>query len=56
MEFEPDKTPSLFVIIELEDEFATIFGRKADLRTPEELSPYFHDEVLAQARSLYVKP
>lgn len=55
VEFEPGKTPSLFVIIDLEDELATILGRKTDLRTPEELSPYFRNEVLAQARSLYVK-
>lgn len=55
VEFEPGKTPSLFVIIDLEDELATILGRKTDLRTPEELSPYFRKEVLAQAKSLYVK-
>ena len=55
VEFEPGKTPSLFVLIDLEDELATIIGRKADLRTPEELSPYFRNEVLAQAKSLYVK-
>ncbi len=55
VEFEPGKTPSLFVIIDLEDELATILDRKIDLRTPEELSSYFRDEVLAQAKSLYVK-
>lgn len=55
VEFEPGKTPSLFVIIDLEDELTTILGRKTDLRTPEELSHYFRNEVLAQAKSLYVK-
>lgn len=55
VEFEPGKTPSLFVIIDLEDELATILGRKTDLRTPEELSPYFRNEVLKKARSLFVK-
>jgi uncharacterized protein len=55
VEFEPGKTPSLFILIDLEDELANILGRKTDLRTPEELSPYFRDEVLSQARSLYVK-
>ena len=55
VEFEPNKTPSLFVLIDFEDELTTILGRKADLRTPEELSPYFRDEVLAQAKPLYVK-
>lgn len=55
VEFEPGKTPSLFIIIDFEDELTTLLGRKIDLRTPEELSPYFRDEVLAQARTLYVK-
>lgn len=56
VEFEPGKTPSLFMIINLEDELNSILGRKADLRTPEELSRYFRNEVLTQAKSLYVKP
>lgn len=55
VEFEPGKTPSLFTLIDLEDELTTIVGRKTDLRTPEELSRYFRNEVLAHARSLYVK-
>jgi predicted nucleotidyltransferase len=55
VEFEPGKTPSLFTLIDLEDELTNIVGRKTDLRTPEELSRYFRDEVLAQAKSLYVK-
>lgn len=55
IEFEPGKTPSLFVLIDLEDELTNIVGRKADLRTPEELSRYFRNEVLAHAKSLYVK-
>lgn len=55
VEFEPGKTPSLFILIDLENELTNIVGRKTDLRTPEELSRYFRDEVLAQAKSLYVK-
>lgn len=55
VEFEPGQTPSLFVLINLEDELTILLGRKADLRTPEELSPYFRNEVLDQAKSLYVK-
>ena len=49
VEFEPGKTPSLFVLIDLEDELTTVLGRKADLRTPEELSRYFRNEVVANA-------
>lgn len=55
VEFEPGQTPSLFTIISLEDELTNIIGRKADLRTPEELSRYFRDEILTSAKSLYVK-
>ena len=56
IEFEPGKTPSLFTLIDLEDELSAILGRKTDLRTPEELSRYFRNEVLDQAKPLYVKP
>lgn len=55
VEFEPGKTPSLFTLIDLEQELTAILGRKTDLRTPEELSRYFRNDVLAHARSLYVK-
>lgn len=55
VEFEQGMTPSLFTLIDLEDELTAILGRKTDLRTPEELSRYFRSEVLAHARSLYVK-
>jgi len=56
VEFETGKTPSLFELIRLEEELTTVLGRKTDLRTPEELSRYFRNEVLTQAKSLYVKP
>lgn len=55
VEFELGKTPSLFALINLENELAATLGRKIDLRTKEELSRYFRAEVLAHARSLYVK-
>lgn len=55
VEFESEKTPSLFTLINLEDELTMLLGRKTDLRTPEELSCYFRDEVLTNARPLYVK-
>jgi uncharacterized protein len=55
VEFEPGKTPSLFTLINLEDELTHLVGRKTDLRTPEELSRYFRKEVVSQAKTLYVK-
>ncbi len=56
VEFEPDQTPSLFTIVTMEDELATLLGRKTDLRTAQDLSKYFRDEVIASARAIYVKP
>src|SRR5947209_7576473 len=56
VEFEPDQTPSLFTIVIMEDELAALLGRKADLRTAQDLSQYFRDEVITMARPLYVKP
>lgn len=38
IEFESGKTPSLFTLINLEDELSQIVGRKADLRTQEDKS------------------
>ena len=37
----------------MEIEISEILGRKADLRTPEDLSRYFRDEVLSQAKVQY---
>lgn len=56
VEFEPDQTPSLFTMINMEDELAILLGRKTDLRTAQDLSKYFRDEVVSSARALYVKP
>jgi predicted nucleotidyltransferase len=33
----------------MEIELSEMIGRKADLRTPQELSPYFRDDVLREA-------
>ena len=55
VEFEPGNTPGLISYCRMERELAEIIGyRKVDLRTPQELSKYFRDEVLAQAEVQYV--
>src|ERR1700761_6419776 len=56
VEFEPDQTPSLFTIVTMEDEIGTLLGRKADLRTAQDLSKYFRNEIVSSARPVYVKP
>lgn len=50
VEFEPGKTPGFFKIVSMEMELSELLeGRKIDLRTPEELSIYFRDRVMAEA-------
>lgn len=53
VEFEHDRVPSLFGIIDMEFELSEILGRKADLRTPEDLSLYFRQRVLDSAEVQY---
>jgi hypothetical protein len=53
VEFEPGKTPGLIGIAQMEIELSEIIGHKADLRTPEDLSRYFRDEVVREAELQY---
>lgn len=53
VEFEQGLTPGLFSIVRIEMEFAEMLGRKVDLRTPEDLSQYFRDEVVRNAELQY---
>ncbi len=53
VDFLPDRTPTLFSIAAMEAEVGGLIGRKVDLRTPRELSRYFRDKVIAQARTLH---
>lgn len=56
VEFEPGHVPGFFRLAELEEELSSIFGgRKVDLRTPEDLSRYFRDDVIAQAEVQYAQ-
>lgn len=54
VEFESDQVPSLFELVGMESELRQLFdGRKIDLKTPQELSRYFRDEVLQGSKVLY---
>jgi predicted nucleotidyltransferase len=56
VEFEPGHTPGLLGIGEMEQELSRLIGgRKVDLRTPEDLSRYFRDEVIAEAEVQYAE-
>jgi predicted nucleotidyltransferase len=56
VEFEPDHIPGLFGIARMERELSVLLGgRKVDLRTPEDLSRYFRQQVLEEADVQYAQ-
>jgi len=52
--FDPEHIPGLLGLAEMEFELSDLIGRKADLRTPEDLSEYFRDRVVSEAVTQYV--
>jgi len=53
-EYDPEHVPTLFDVVRMERELSEILGRKADMRTPRDLSRYFRDEVVQNAVVQYV--
>ena len=53
VDFEPDHKPGFLRLARMERELSEIIGRKADMRTPEDLSRFFRDEVIAGAEVQY---
>jgi predicted nucleotidyltransferase len=54
VEFQPGARVGYLRMAAMERELSRLFGgRKVDLRTPGELSPYFRDEVLRTANVQY---
>lgn len=53
IEFPPGQTPSLLDLGGMYMELREIMGREIDLKTPQDLSRYFRDEVVRNARFLY---
>jgi len=54
VEFSPGAKPSLLDLAAIEQELSTLLaGRRVDLRTAEDLSRYFRDEVLREAEVQY---
>ncbi len=51
--FAPEHLPGLMRLMTMQFELSEIIGREVDLRTPEELSRYFRDEVIAEAEVQY---
>ena len=56
VDFVPEHVPGFFGLFEMEEELSALFGgRKVDLRTPQDISKYFRDEVVASAEVQYVQ-
>ncbi len=54
VEFEPEAKPSLLTMAEIELELSTLLdGRRVDLRTTEDLSRYFREDVVRTAEVQY---
>jgi uncharacterized protein len=56
VEFEPGRVPGLFGVARMERELSALLGgRRVDLRTPADLSPYFRQQVMDEAVVQYVQ-
>ena len=54
VEFDPNHIPGLIRLAGMELELTELLNRKVDLRTAEDLSPYFRQEVMTLAVEQYV--
>ena len=55
VEFDPDAKIGYFELAQQEIDLSELIGKKVDLRTPNELSRLFRQEVIESARLLYAK-
>jgi len=54
VEFKEGQIPGLFGVSKIEEELSNVLsGKKVDLRTAEDLSPYFRNKVQSEAVSIY---
>ena len=56
VEFDPSHVPGLITLAGMEIELSEKLGRKVDLRTAEDLSRYFRNEVVSSALPQYERP
>ncbi len=54
VEFDPEHVPGLLRLARMERELGSLFGRPVDIRTPEDLSHYFRQEVVDSAMEQFV--
>jgi predicted nucleotidyltransferase len=56
VEFEPGKVPGLLALASMEAELSGLLeGRPVDLRTPQDLSRYFREDVLRSPEVQYAR-
>lgn len=55
VEFDPEHVPGLIKLAGMELEMSALLGRKADMRTPQDLSRYFRQEICDTAEVQYAK-
>ena len=56
VDFEPGRKPGLLALASMEVELSGLLGgREVDLRTPQDLSRYFREEILSTAVVQYVR-
>jgi predicted nucleotidyltransferase len=54
VEFEPDAAPTFFDLADIELELSALLGgRRVDVRTAEDLSRHFRDDVVREAEVQY---
>ncbi len=53
VEFDPKHIPGLFSFVKMRDLLSEQFGREIDLRTPEDISKLFRNEVIEQSYLIY---
>ena len=56
VEFEPGVSVGLIRLGSLQLELSSILGQRVDLRTPQDLSPYFRGDVVQSALVQYAQP
>ncbi len=55
VEFQPAHIPDFFALLDMEEELSGIVGRAVEMRTPNDLSRYFREDVLRDAVIQYVE-
>jgi len=55
VEFDPKHIPGLFSFVGMRDALSKHLGREVDLRTPEDISRLFRNEVIQQSHPIYGK-